>query len=250
MERGCDSVARNMLKLFTQPFVRIAYLGNPAGLTFDQRGFEQLVDLGAVGQVGRAKLGGGNLERAFGGPPIAGNRSQPGLVLNQPDQTRHRLGAIGVETAQRAIANRRVADRGIDHIGQSHVAREGIGPIDLAGQIEPGITHRCAGRKFCTAFLRGQRARDGGAWCFVLHGLVNQLGKSQAALVVDNKAVLRVAFFPRDVPAIGSRHRQHSPRTGRRDPRGAFMRGQRRALGGDHKGITFSKAAGEQAIGV
>ena len=72
-------------------------------------------------------------KRALGGPPIAGNRGKPALALDQCDQPRSACGLILLEAREDRIADRPVADRGIDHVGQPHVAGEEKAAIGLGG---------------------------------------------------------------------------------------------------------------------
>ena len=189
-------------------------------------------------------------ERTLGDPPALGHCGEIAFRshhTNQPFQTGNRL---GIEGRQFGLAQRPVADRGVDHARQPDVASEQERAIDLRWQVEPGKLGCQFGLGGRGIFCRRFHAHGGGFGRFEACRFLGQFAEAEPLLAVSHLTRRDFAFLPVDPPALGSRHRQHGPGPGRGFAQRRFISGQRSSIGSDAESVVAREPFGEQAIGI
>ena len=123
--------------------VRRAFANALVDLVFNRLAIDQQIDI-------EARLHRG--QRLLRRPPIGCRCGQPALAIDRADIAAHLLGRLRIKPLDLGLVMRAMLDRGIDHIGQTDIACEQIGTINLGRIIEPRIF--ALAPAFCAPFGR------------------------------------------------------------------------------------------------
>ncbi len=134
---------------------------------------------------------------------------------------------LAVDALQPRRAERPLADRGEDHVGQADVAGIIGRSVDLGGQVE-------AGEFLAIERVGAARAVDGGGGRFEQRGGGGDLGEAELLPAEGHETVRGVALFPVGVPAPRRRHHQQRARLGRGVAARPLEHAHGRRIGGEH----------------
>ncbi len=173
------------------------------------------------------RLRGQRIEALLRDPPTGGGHRDPAVALDHLDDTGQLHRRRPVDANRPRLAQRRMADRDMHHVGQADIGGEIGRTVDLGGRIEPGHVRPRQPPRATAA----QRQGFG-------HGLarrrLSQFGKAQPLLAMDDKAVPRLATVPVHAPSARGSLRHQRARGGGGGTRGPLEHPQAAGPGGQH----------------
>ena len=241
MQRRGDIVAGNQARrALAHGLFRIANGHQPLGPGLLHSLVQRGLDLTAINRVADLELRRNSPQRLVRRPPGGCHRRQPVRSLHQL----HAGGPVLINRAQRhAFAHRPMADRGIDHAVQPHVARKSGRALRQGRQVNPGPGRariaRGFGRRRTQLRISGQ---------VMLRGVLGQVAEPGALVAMDHETIRRLALAPVDIPAARRSPAQQFPRPCRRMAHRLLVGGKRGAPRRRHESVALGKAPDQPAV--